>query len=665
MDKQEFMEHIASFSPKLRDLCYSYTEETEKLINEIHYCDTYSQKEWDVLYDKCKDNVYAIYAISTKDTIPKNIINNIVYNDTLYSHTRSAFETDLFYKIYLNLLSQKDIGLKEVKYICEYHSAGLYERLAQLTYDGWQNKINRCEQFPNPNNYCRIPEGVAFIMHEQYMNTPLSEKFKFDWRHMPLRFIHHNTKAIEELDRVENGYYTNKQGEQICAAIANNPNLAYEIRERAMSNISIEDIFFASSEIKKEIYLILADSYYSPEMNLVKSKSKELTPEEKSSLTQTKKALIGKIENGFFSDTELMDMIYRAQNIHNGEYADKVLETIFKTSHNPNLLKLADMLDKRPSVEVAYSNPKMDNEFKEKYISDITLTMPYVIKRDKINFSKARQDAITHIINNVELEKKSSYKTAYRSFLQTYMPEECAKSAFTPREIIQEIINDREKKFDKLYKNIERHNDIDAVDRKSYLHGQLNLLMRDAKFNKEEINNFFKGFEFLCVYNRMDWYHSERDGHHFTMPPPKTSNYIQMDEHIQIAKTLFHLPERKKIEFKELLKDKINNYHKKQPQHILLSQALKTIEYSENIAKAYFYRDFSSCDYKTIEALNSIFKREFIDKVEQERHNSTNCNEAIPFYEELEYYYKASQDCVKALKEYKEKDKNIEIEIEK
>lgn len=660
MDKREFLIGVAALTPELQQLCYGYSEETEKLLDEIHYCDTYNKKEWDTLYEKCKNNVYAIYAISMNKTIPAEIIDKIILNDTLYSHTHSSFESDLYYKTFLNLLSQKDITEKQIKHICEYHSVGFYEQLNTLTYEGYQNQIKPCDKFPFPKNYCKIPSNIAFIINEIYMNSPMANKFKFNWQHMPLRFIHSNIKAIEELEKVDNGFYNNKEAEQVCAAIANNANLAYEIRERAMSNVSLDDIYFASSEMKKEIYLILADSYYSPEMNLVKNKSKQLTPEEKISLTQAKKALIEKIKNGFFSNVELTDMIYRAQNIHNGEYSDKVLETIFETSNDPTLLRLANMLDKRPSVEVAYKNPYMESEFKDKYIDDITSTLPLGIKRDSINFSKTRCDAITHIINSVELQKESKYKSSYRGFLQIYLPEECAKSPFTPTEIIKEIVSEQETQFNKLYKNLERNNNMDALNRKCYLHGQLNLLMRNANFQKDEIKNFFSGFEYLCVYNKIDWFYNEKGGHHFTPQPHKTTNYIQIDELLKISKTLFNLPDKKKQLFTKLLDDEINKYNKKQPQFILLTEAKKVIDKCNSIAKAYYYRDFSECNHKTIEALSSIFAKEYGNKVIDGRNKTLNGNETIIFYEELEFAYKASQDCQNALNELRNKDKEID-----
>lgn len=660
MSKSEFLETVSVLRPGLKELCYGYSEETEKLINEIHFCDTYNKKEWDALYEKCKDNIYAIYAISTTNTIPAEIINKIVYNDTLYSHTNSSFETDLYYKIFLNLLSQKDITEAQIKHICNYHSVGFYEQFNTLTYDGWDNKINECDNFPIPENYCKIPSNIALMIHNIYMSSTLVSKFKFDWRHMPLRFINNNVVAIDELEKVENNFYSNKEAEQVCAAIANNANLAYEIREKAMSNTNLDDIYFASDTMKKDIYLILADSYYSSEINLVKNKNKELTPEEKTSFTQARKTLIEKIQNGFFSNAELTDIIYRAKNIHGGKYIDKVLETLFKSSNNSSVLKLAYELDKRPCVEVAFMNPYMEDELKEKYIDDITMKIPYGIKKERFNFSDTRHNAIKHIVNSVELEQKSKYKPAYRNFLQIYMPEECAKSPFTPTEIIEEIVSEQETRFNKLYKNLERNNNIDALNRKCYLHGQLNLLMRNANFQKDEIKNFFSGFEYLCVYNKIDWFYNEKGGHHFTPQTHKTTNYIQIDELLKISKTLFNLPDKKKQLFTKLLDNEINKYNKKQPQFILLTEAKKVIDKCNSIAKAYYYRDFSECNYKTIEALSSIFAKEYGNKVMDGRNKTPNGNGTIIFYEELEFAYKASQDCQNALNELRNKDKEID-----
>lgn len=652
--EQKFLKIISAHNPVLSDLTKEYSNTTNKLMEEIRFADTLNQKGWDELYEKCKNNVYAVYAISLQKFIPQNILHQLIYDDKLMSAYHTVHEANLISKIHLNIISRNDVKPNDIIHLCNINPS-IIKELEKLVPD--ECDIRDCEDFPNIKDKCKIPIKNIETMNDIYFCS--SSKFK--WKEMPLRFIYKNGDIETLLKDLENGKYTEKQAEQIYAAIANNTNIAFDYREIAAENTDINNLFFVTKNTKEMVYQTLIESYYGTEINPIKVKTKGMKPSEieEDAFNKTKKVLIQKIKAGFFTEAQEFDMINRARDIHNGKYKDFVLSTLLTNTKSKGVIAVGNNMEQTPSVEVLYLNPYTPAEYKQRYIEDIKNNLP-TNKSDllkKFKASSKRHEVIEHIIKTTPLQKDIKDKTLYKDFLAIIKPVECAESVYTPNDVLNELIEREDERFTKFYNNEIIEYDMNTINKKTYLHGQLQQIMRNNGFLKEEINGFMDGFKNLCVYNVLLW-NKRWGGQHCFAPDPHFLNIkkslIQMKDILKITKTLFYLPDKKRNNFLQSIHILMNMYKKDQPQYIMLNETLNVIKYAIKMQRPYFFKNMENLTRKEIESIRNVFVNEFFDNLSEKNREDETVDICIDFYQKISDELETFEICEKALEEIEE-----------
>lgn len=307
--------------------------------------------------------------------------------------------------------------------------------------------------YKNVGKDISLSQDTILVLADTYM--------KCDWEVLPQEFscVFAHIKSCDYikdkvlynedfLSKIEND-----TKERIFSAIASNINFSDGFRNKVFDmGCNYSMIKSPTNYMKREIYLCAAETFFEIEDNFTDI-----------DLTNTKYGAYKQLEiltkNGLPTECE-SDLLHRINKLHSlTNDTKKLLNNVFKNTHNPRPLKMIRLFNDPLLEDVAYNNPRMAKyKIRDFGASMIPELCSYVTKHGTNNIINNRYFKKVFAGLNAAEYKQKEYKTLLSCnipFLDVYI----AKSRFTPEPILQEIIETKNSDVlnDIVYTNLAMH----------------------------------------------------------------------------------------------------------------------------------------------------------------------------------------------------------------
>ena len=315
---------------------------------------------------------------------------------------------------------EKDISVELKSEIIKKHNIDFFNKIASYGYD--TKEYQSCQFFKNNEQLrlCPYSEETLQLACSIFSQTKYLQK---TWLHSPFRLIKDNEFAHRQIDK----FFDN---ECIQTSIVNNSYLSNQNRFDALHNSNFKEVYFATEEIKNEIYKLLVAQYTEGVITPLNLKDKTYSKQEISTFKETRNLLKEMLINDFFTESQQLDLANRLINLHSGKVEDEVLSTLFlKTKHE----SVFNLVYKLPTKHIlkAHNNNKIEPNIKLGFIKKITSNPKSFKNSEKIHI-------IEKSISKTVLDDES-YSNILKNgdiVLLTYLTE----SPHTPDWVLEKII---------------------------------------------------------------------------------------------------------------------------------------------------------------------------------------------------------------------------------
>jgi hypothetical protein len=578
----------------------SFTFENKKTVDDIlSNASTFSLEKWEELYKKNKNNEFILHAIVSNSYAPTNIIKEIAENILRNNKNSnfSIFETDILFKSLETNIdeSTKTNIIKKTKPL-------FFNSISAYTYDSPEAK-NRHSIPIHKNILCPYDTDTLKIACDIYLNTKSIQKH---WTTSPFRLIKDN-------DYVEKILQNPKCTETIYASIMNNCYLDPNIRYEAMQNANLSDIYFATEEMKNDVYSIAAEQYIEGDINPKTKNLHKFSKDEIKIYNKNLNFLSDKILIHLFTEAQQLDLINRLFNLHQGEAKDQVLNALLSSSGYPSVLSLADKFKENVAYR-AYFNNAMNPSQKIEYVN--------VICENNKNYKNDKKcRIIENCVADNTLDEKSYFNIIKNAPITVTMS--IAKSFHTPDNILDKIINNN-------FPLSTSTSEIDTISIDTCKFLAIINKVTKQHLTKEEFDLFQKElWPFnICMTKQGT---AKKEFKEFTIDCATPSFPISFYKYENFIEKLPQIPDEKI----QKIKDTINNYSKKDDisefETHVLSETLDVIELNEYIIKNKNAGNYSWCSNAILEKFKSItlhnFNYSIIDNVSNFYSNINECFE--------------------------------------
>lgn len=544
-----------------------YSESTQNTMDKIiKYGNKLKQSEWENIWKENRDNSVVLYALSQNKYTPKDI-RTFVANETIKKYKTEKHKQDITCWTLMNCLKNTIPDTVKLE-IIDLIKNEIFRDLGKYGYD---NSMHEETNSIWGNKPCPYDEYTLRCLCDIYLSA---KKWQKDIEYSPFRHIKDN-KYIQEVMN------SPKCTEKIYTAIANNCYISYDLRLQASQNADIEKVYYATLEMKEEIYKLATETYLEMPLN-PKTRSKYKTNKEDiRAYNKALNFLCNKIRARWLPECMEIDLVNRIEALHNGLFKDYVLQTLFQHTTSERVLETAERMNKNADVLTAYSNENMNQNTRKLFVDTMLKQMA---KKGFAPNNESRRYIITQALQSMTFNEKD-----YECIMKTmpyFTHQQLAESTKTPRYILKDIV-------DKTNEKIKKQT-ADQLDKDIYFKAQTHLMLSQS-FSPQQckeilqcISNFYITSEFINHRTNDQYTRKSIDGQ-------TIKNMYAHYAYKNLGQALSEASPEDVENFKKNIKEHIKIQDNYSFQQITFLELLNIVNVAESTHKASSILDFKKC----------------------------------------------------------------------